>query len=211
MITASPGATIRAFTSPVASGLTGTIGVQITDGATTVLARRTTGIAETPAASGIYTATLTAPAEGRYVVVFDYTDGDGTHWASEDLLVTGTTTSSGLDTDAPRVPAGGRITLAQGEDYEDARAITFTDTAGQWPALTGAAVSLVLAGPTGIPHVLAGTVLDDTADLRRIAITVTADQTETFEAGTGPYALLATIDDQIISLARGKVRVITTP
>lgn len=84
-----PGDTFEATTSNANTGLTGTIGVRLMDGiGGTSLPRTTTGIIETPAGSGIYTAVLTAPATvGTYQVVWD-TGGGSPTWAVEDLNVT---------------------------------------------------------------------------------------------------------------------------
>lgn len=89
MIYAQPGATFEATVSNAPTGLVGTLGVRIMDGqGATVLARATTGIVESPAGSGIYTATLTAPTTaGQYVIAWD-TGGATSTWASEDLTVT---------------------------------------------------------------------------------------------------------------------------
>lgn len=86
MIYAAPSASFEAIAQGFATGLTGTIGVTILDGiGGTTTARSTSGIVETPASSGIYTATLTAPSSaGQYVLVWD--DGSGVY-ASEALTV----------------------------------------------------------------------------------------------------------------------------
>lgn len=89
MIYATPSASIEAYAGPVASGLVGSIGVRIMDGAGgTALARTTAGIVETPAGSGIYAATLTAPATaGTYAVVWDTGGGSPVFSAPEELVV----------------------------------------------------------------------------------------------------------------------------
>jgi hypothetical protein len=93
MIYAAPSTTFEAATEPVTTGLVSTIGVRIVDGqGATTTARTTAGIVETPAGSGIYVATLTAPATaGQYVVVWDTGSGQ---YANEDLVVTTATTVS---------------------------------------------------------------------------------------------------------------------
>lgn len=85
MILSAPSVSFEAVAQGFAVGLVGTIGVRVLDGqGATTTARATSGIVETPASSGIYTATITAPATaGQYVVVWD----DGTTHASEQLLV----------------------------------------------------------------------------------------------------------------------------
>jgi hypothetical protein len=89
MIYAAPSSTFEAVAAGMPTGLTGTIGVRIRDnqGADT-LARTTAGIAEDIAGSGIYRATLTAPAtQGQYTIVWD-TGGASPDFATESLEVT---------------------------------------------------------------------------------------------------------------------------
>lgn len=88
-IYAAPGTSFEATSSNVTTGLTGTIGVRIMDGqGNTSLARATTNIVESPAGSGIYTATITAPeTAGTYNVVWD-TGGGSPRWAVEELNIT---------------------------------------------------------------------------------------------------------------------------
>jgi hypothetical protein len=91
MILAKPSETFEAV-AQFTTGLTGTLGVRITDnvGATTT-ARVTAGIAEYPAGSGIYEVTLTAPDDrGQYSLVWD----DGTNYAIDDLVVTSSVTGA---------------------------------------------------------------------------------------------------------------------
>src|ERR1035437_1156467 len=102
MIYTAPGATIAPSTDPTRSGLVGTIGIQIVQGAVTLVARTTAGIVESPAGSGIYTATLTAPTTaGDYLVVWD-TGGGTPTWLDENLTVTSTAVTPLVSTpDAP--------------------------------------------------------------------------------------------------------------
>jgi hypothetical protein len=74
------------------TGLTGTLGVRITDNeGATVLARTTAGIVEYPAGSGIYQVTLTAPStRGQYSLVWD----DGTNYALDELVITSSITGT---------------------------------------------------------------------------------------------------------------------
>jgi hypothetical protein len=83
-MTTNAGSSFEA-SSKFATGLVGTLGVQIVDnvGGTT-LARTSEGIIEHPDGSGIYHVTLTAPDTGQYTVVWD--DDAGT-WGSESLTV----------------------------------------------------------------------------------------------------------------------------
>lgn len=82
------GVIFEASTSPVTSGLVGVIGVRVMDGqGATTTARTTTGIVETPAGSGIYVATLTAPTTaGDFLLVWD-TGGATPEYLTEDLRV----------------------------------------------------------------------------------------------------------------------------
>jgi hypothetical protein len=70
----------------VETGLEGTLTLSIEDGQGNVVqAPSTTGIVESPAASGIYTATRTSPSSvGQYVLVWY----DGTNYAADSLYVT---------------------------------------------------------------------------------------------------------------------------
>lgn len=84
----APSTSVEVSASGFPSGLTGTIGVRVTDGAGgTTQARKTTGISEYPASSGIYITTLTAPATaGQYQVIWD-TGGASPQFAADDLIV----------------------------------------------------------------------------------------------------------------------------
>lgn len=89
MPNSAPSVSFETSASGFATGLVGTLGVRVMDGlGATTVSRRTTGIVESPAGSGIYTATLTAPSlEGQYVIVWD-SGGASPEYASEELLVT---------------------------------------------------------------------------------------------------------------------------
>ena len=89
MIFVKPSVTMEASASGFNSGLVGTIGVRVTDGqGGTTMARTTSGIVESPASSGIYTATFTSPSTvGQFEVVWD-SGGGSPVWAAEDLTVT---------------------------------------------------------------------------------------------------------------------------
>lgn len=79
---ASTPVAVLGFTSGLA-----TVGVRVMQGTTTITARTTTGVSESPAGSGRYVKTLTAPSSvGVYELVWD--DGQTTPtYASEGLLV----------------------------------------------------------------------------------------------------------------------------
>ena len=85
MIETVAGSMFEAVAQGYDPGLLGTIGVRLEDGeGAIVIARRVTGIIESPPASGIYTTTLLAPATaGTYTIVWD----DGTAFISEQVDV----------------------------------------------------------------------------------------------------------------------------
>jgi len=103
-------------------GLAGATGVATLDGAppgqighmevsirrpdnTVAVAPSTVGVAEVPAGSGSYQATLVWPSPaGRYIVVWDVGDGDPTHVATEVLMVSGSTPPMGATDIAVMVP-----------------------------------------------------------------------------------------------------------
>lgn len=97
MIYARPNEPFDAVLEGAPTGLAGTptLGVRITrpSTATTVLARQTTRIGETPAGSGVYVAALTAPRDaGDYLVLWDTIPGGAPlnpdHSFTEELTVT---------------------------------------------------------------------------------------------------------------------------
>ena len=97
---ARPGESFEATLDNAPTGLVGTVGVQIIDtpGTTVITARTTAGIAEVPAGSGMYAATLIAPlAKGTYSVVWD-TGGGSPKYAREELRVV---------SNPPTIPAPG--------------------------------------------------------------------------------------------------------
>ena len=113
MIWVAPGATFEATLQGATTGLTGTIGVRILDGAgATTVARSTSGIVEYPSGSGFYTATLTAPTTaGQYSVLWDTGSVGPTSTSAEDLTVTySQATTAG--------PSGSDlVTLAQAREF----------------------------------------------------------------------------------------------
>jgi hypothetical protein len=96
LLTSTPASPFQASCDGFASGLVGTIGVRIDQGASNILARTTAGIVEFPAGSGIYVATLTSPSiAGYYQITWDTgVVGPGTT-AVEDLLVTSSVAAGG--------------------------------------------------------------------------------------------------------------------
>lgn len=101
-IWAAPGQSFEAVAQNAPTGLTGTMRVRIINGqGGTTLSPRTTGIVESPAGSGVYTATLTAPTvAGQYSVVFDTGTLTPNTSAAEDLTVTSSTPGGSLPNDA---------------------------------------------------------------------------------------------------------------
>lgn len=85
----TPSTSFETVAAGFATGLTGTIGVQVIDNAgATSIARATAGITEYPAGSGIYQATLTSPAAaGQYTIVWDNGSVTPGNVATEDLVV----------------------------------------------------------------------------------------------------------------------------
>jgi hypothetical protein len=90
---------VTATTNNFATGLVGTIGVRIIDGAgSNIITRRTTGITEPVSGSGFYTATIDltalpgAPAPGHYYVFWDNGSVSPGNNAAEDLILHNTTT-----------------------------------------------------------------------------------------------------------------------
>lgn len=106
-IYSKPGATFYSELNNAPTGLVGVVGVRIlrkSDSAE-VLARTTKGIIETPAGSGHYVATLTAPsATGDYTVFWDTGEVTPETTASDDLVVTFQSLSSLLAPSPPSSP-----------------------------------------------------------------------------------------------------------
>lgn len=97
MIYAAPSTLVEIVADGFTTGLTGTIGYRVRDNqGADIIVRTTVGIAEDIAGSGIYRAQFTAPApQGQYTVVWD-SGGGSPLYATEDLVVTTTTTVSVL-------------------------------------------------------------------------------------------------------------------
>jgi hypothetical protein len=98
VVFALPGASFEATLAGASTGLEGTLGVRIVDGATDteIVARSTADISEYPADSGIYTATLIAPTtQGQYLIVWDTGTVSPSTVAEEDLSVVSSLASVG--------------------------------------------------------------------------------------------------------------------
>lgn len=88
-----PGAAFEAVVERAPSGLVGTIGVRVVQYPNvTTVARRTTGIVESPSGSGVYTAALPAIANpGQYAILWDVGGAlTPSGCAGEDLLISAT-------------------------------------------------------------------------------------------------------------------------
>jgi hypothetical protein len=124
----APSASFEASMGPTTTGLTGTIGVLIDDGVSTISVVRTTvGITEYPTGSGIYRVVLTAPASaGQYRILWD-DGGTPARYSEEDLDVISSTTVnvvSGSFTYDPTTVLG-QVRLEVGDT--DSTDILFTD------------------------------------------------------------------------------------
>ncbi len=130
-IYSAPGATFYSELDNAPTGLVGSIGVRIIrkSDETTVTARSTEGIVESPAGSGRYKATLEAPdAAGDYTVFWDTGTVSPSTTASDDLIVTYDLPTGGVEPP----PGGGRAYAYA--SYADVRAhLTFVST---WTATT---------------------------------------------------------------------------
>lgn len=214
MIEASAGSTVYAVAEGFASGLTGTIGIRVLNNATgaTTTARTTSGISESPASSGRYVATLTAPSsDGAYSVLWDTGSVSPSTIVSEELNV-GTTLASlgsqisGTVTVSSPVANTGDVTLVHGDDYSntDSRALSWTtDDASEWPTLTGASVTF--AGRVKDTSLsTSGTVVQATGANKSVRVELTAAQTGVLKVGRGLYDVQATLSSgRKVTLQRG--------
>lgn len=144
MIYAGPGQSFEATAQGFASGLAGTIGVRILDnvGGTTT-PRVTAGIIESPASSGAYAVTLTAPiTAGQYSIFWDTGVVSPTTTASEDLTVT-----SSLPVVVLGGPPPGGIDLCTVDDVRVALEVEPSDTKrdGLFATLITAASRAIMA------------------------------------------------------------------
>lgn len=166
-----PDATFSARVDSFDTGLTGTIGVQILDSLGDVATARTTdGIIESPAGSGSYLATLTAPStSGDYTIFWDAGTITPATTAGEQLNVTTTipnwipgstpyaTTSELFRVLKIRTPTPDQIMAAEGDlDTATLEINAEIDRADPTAAFTGDQIAL-----------LKGVCIDRAADLWR--------------------------------------------
>ena len=168
-----------------------------------VVPRTSTGVAEAPAGSGIYTATLTAPAVGSYQIVWD----DGVVYAVDALHVTATEAQDVTDMQddieeiknrigssvvvAVPVAAGGEVQVIQGDDYVGAQALSWTSDG--WPDFTGKTIHL-LVGRT--PS------LDKTATAlspSHVTVDLLGADTDALYTGMYPYRLVLKSGADVVS------------
>lgn len=97
---------------------------------------------------------------------------------------------------SPLSSDGTKAAIQRGDDYHnaDGRALAWTDTAGAWPELTDAEISLVAAGTS-----IAGTVVTPTGGSKSVRVDLTAAFT------SGLPAMLALPFDLKATLASGRV------
>jgi hypothetical protein len=108
-----------------ATGLVGTVAVQVLDAAgTVVIARSSAGIVEAPAGSGVYIATRTAPATaGAYTVLWDTGTVTPDTTAIEDLEVAAAAASTGVTVETG---GGGRVLRGRAQTVT----VTFLGSSG---------------------------------------------------------------------------------
>ncbi len=88
-VTAPRGTVFEADADGAPTGLTGTMGLRILQGTSTIVARTTAGITEYPAGSGRYVKNPVAPAAaGRYQLMWDTGTVSPATTSYEDLIVT---------------------------------------------------------------------------------------------------------------------------
>jgi hypothetical protein len=203
------------WTIPVGvTGLTGSVGAAILKGdGTTQVARSTAGIVESASGSGMYIATLTAPAAGRYILEGD--DGSGTYFP-EELVVTAATDGAPASAVLVSFFAGGTLTLVIGDDYNasDGLALDFTDTNNTWPDLTGATVSFKVARTEGGTAYLTvtGSVVVATGTGKKVRAAPTATNTATLQRGENFYAVIVTLaSSRKVTVAKGPLRAVPAP
>ena len=142
---AAPGAGVPITFYNLPTGLVGTLGVRVMQGETEITARTTAGIVESPPASGVYTATVTAPAIGTYQVTIDDTSGQPSGFASETLIVT----ASGLPATAggPTSSGDGPCTLwTTAEDVAACCSVTAAESAFEYAAEVASSILYHLTG-----------------------------------------------------------------
>lgn len=189
MIYAIPGGVFETTFNVGTTGLVGDAGAQIVDGQGTVVsARSTAGILETPAASGIYTVTRTAPLDhGQYSVVFD--DDDGT-FLNDDLTVNG----SGAPEVVPSL-AG---------HYTSPEALRTTLNVTEVVLSDAAATELILQSEDLIDEMLGAWPIDDTSGRKIVEDDVEAWQFAKLQRATNLLAAAIYRDPDMATRAQFK-------
>lgn len=226
MVLSKPSTTFSTAAGGFATGLTGTIGYRIVNLTTlaTTVARTTAGISETPASSGNYVVSSTAPsAEGRYAIVWDNGTVSPSTVVAEDLLVDVAVTDNGVPlfatpgahvTYTGPVATNGDITIVRGDDYSntDGRGLEWTTTsASEWPTLTGATVTFTVksrsAGTTELT--VTGTVVTATGAAKSVRVELTAGQTALAVGNDHAFDVQATLaGGRKVTLVRGTLAVL---
>lgn len=126
--------------------------------------------------------------------------------AKTDMLGVGSVTVS-----SP-VATGGDVELYEGDDYAaaDGRSLEWTNTAGNWPDLTAAAITLAVRTPNGQTFNMAGAVITPTGT-QKVRVELTAAQTDDLLAWPTPSDLrvVATLaSGRRATLVRGNLEVV---
>jgi hypothetical protein len=121
--------------------------------------------------------------------------------AKTDLIAAG-----GSVTVVAPVSASGAVEVVAGDDYAaaDGRALSWTNTAGSWPNLTGASVRLNVRG-SGAAFEAAGSVVTPTGTGQEVRVALTAAQTGGLTPQTYEYDVRVTLSSgRVAELARGR-------
>ncbi len=118
---------------------------------------------------------------------------------------TGTIGAASVTVTAP-VAASGTITLVRGDTYAtaDGRELSWTDSGGTWPNLTGATLVLAIAATNGVQTITTVTCTNPGTANQVVQATLTAIETAGIGGNNLPYDLQATLaSGHIITLVQG--------
>lgn len=108
-----------------------------------------------------------------------------------------TVNPSGLITVTGPVASGGAVSVIQGDSYfaADGRALVWTNAAGSWPDLTGAAVNCYVytALPGGPAATFAAAVVTPSGPNQQLRLELTSAQSAALPARAGAFAVRATL------------------